>query len=107
MRSPSALLLTLLAAMNIADAAAPAVPCPPVPGASRTVATAPTSPTERLVADARPAAESRTDGVAVPQVAVPLRRGKPDATALKPGKLQAKTAGQVDDGAARCRAARP
>ena len=98
-------LLTVMSAA--AHAATDVVPCPPATGASQATMTAPTNPTERVMANAAPETESRPEGVAVPQVAVPLKRGAADATALKPGKQQLKPTGQVDDKAARCRATRP
>ncbi len=102
-------MLTLLTAMNVADAATPAALCPPTPAASQTTTTtvtAPTSSAERSV-NAGPVSKERQDAAVVPQVAVALKRGTPDATALKSGKQQGKASGQVDDGAARCQAARP
>ena len=100
-------LVTVTAAMNVAAAASPATVCPPVAGASQPAAkTAPTTQAERL-ADVSPAKTDRTEAVAVPQVTVPLKLAVPDATALKPGRQEAKSTGQVDEAAARCRAARP
>lgn len=67
--------------------------------------TAPTSATTRLMDSARTPAADSGARPATPQVAVPLRRGAADPTALKPGKA-APTSGTVDDAAARCLAAR-
>jgi hypothetical protein len=100
-------LLTATAAMTVVAATPPATLCPPAPSASQpTATTAPTTPAERS-AEVGPVNKDRNEGVVVPQVAVPLKLGTPDATALKPGKHRNKTSGQVDDAAARCRAARP
>lgn len=81
---------------------------PPTPAAAASSVrqdTAPTSPTTRLLQDARPSGDEGRENVATPQLAVPLRRGTPNATALKPGKPK-RPNGSVDDTAARCKAER-
>lgn len=99
--------VALLAVAGMAFAAAPEAPCPPSTHASGPVATAPSNSTERLAANSRVVGEDRFDATAVPQIAVPVQKGAPDAKALKPGKQQLKPSGEIDDAAARCQAARP
>ena len=106
MRSLSALLLTVFAMTGVANAGDAVVACPPVAAASQ-AASAPASPKERQAANVKAAGADRSQGTVLPQVAVHMKRGDAEATALKPGKQPTKPANQVDDSAARCQAARP
>lgn len=95
-------LLALGAGLAFGVAAQTAAPAPPRAASQAT--TAPTSPVGRALDGARAHTDQRTDPVAVPQVAVPLKRqAPPNPTALKPGRA-GPVQGGIDEDAARCRA---
>jgi hypothetical protein len=96
----SSLLLCLAggAAVQTASAAPP-------PARAASQATAPTSPVTRALEGARADESARPEPAALPQVAVPLKRGTPpNPVAVKTGRA-APTGGSIDDAAARCSAA--
>ena len=78
---------------------------PAAAGAAASQATAPTNPTVAAIENARSAAELRADAAALPQLALPLKRGAPNPVATKPGRPVGPR-GSVRDDVARCQAQR-